>query len=128
MHDRWFSESCKKNKTAAANIIWHDYMKKLQICNHNKFNLHIFMIDAANNLLHNEFKVKKWFWSLFVLNTISQILKQQYSWKKMNKKNYNWHTIFVHVWNFQHVFKCWDIHWLFHELYTITYESHSAAD
>ena len=61
LHDRWSSESCKENRTAAANIIWHNYMKELQICNHNESNLHIFMIDTADDSLHDEFRTRKWF-------------------------------------------------------------------
>ena len=34
-------------------------MKELQICNYNEFNFHIFMINIANDLLHDKFRTRK---------------------------------------------------------------------
>ena len=109
-------------------------MKKLWVCNHSESSLCILMTDTIDDSLHDELKARKWFWSSF--NYFAVYLKHYFAdsetamqlKKNEQEENYSWHTIFVHVWNSQHAFRHWDIHWLSYELYTAAYESHSAAD
>ena len=109
-------------------------MRKSWICNYNESSLYIFMINATNDLLHDEFRARKQFQSSFNYLTIyfkyhSADSETETQLKKNEQeKNYNWHAAFTHVQTFQHVFKYWNLYKLSHEFHTAAHESNSVTD
>ncbi len=92
------------------------------------------MTCAASNLLHNEFRARKQFWSS--LNHLIIYLKYHFAdseakaqlKKNEQEENYSWYIISAHAQTSQHILRYWSLYRLSYKLYSAAHESDSVAD